>query len=593
MIQDGAPDTVEIPLAVCFDMHLDVGDEYEDEHPEHMWGSIGGMRSRLGPHHFPATPLSSKEASPTTHPECVFVVEVVEFDASLREMTFRLQDVLTDMAATGEGLVLSNLGVNLTPGDNFSYSCDSVAEGVGSLLESLLCKPDSPARSKLKSLKLSGGPWTEAQLSRLCTAIAVTPSAKHISIALNMSYADQKTHTIMWEMIAFALFSRHSCSSLTSVTLSRVHIRREDVDAMELVADTEDPTWMLFSGWGGNKKASAERERERTSTPPHTVTLPKGTKLALMRMEPNETYEDLSSWSLTEDISRVTLMNDDGKSAYVDVLMPAYGVCEVPRDQILQGTASCCDAPRTEVTSLTLQFGRGDPALHEDLLGLMMLVGFPLTYLGIQAIRPDGAVLQVGELLDWCRNLETLDIRDFTVATEPFITAYRDFKLIISKVQCDFDDVPLLVRELADPSSPLARNLRHLSLGVHSTYSRQSLPFEHSAAIAEMLEFNATLECLEVADPDGMQSAAASLKRFHNTVAVHPLPLSCKLAFISVFCGATPHARDPGSKRQRAASSSAADAIGRFPDILNRHILSGIFEFAATRARQRVYIRKS
>jgi hypothetical protein len=163
---------------------------------------------------------------------------------------------------------------------------------------------------------------------------------------------------------------------------------------------------------------------------------------------------------------------------------PAYGVCEVGRGQIVQEEAICCKTPHTEVTSLTLYFDSGDPAVREDFMGLIMLIGAPLTHLGIQMLHSQGTVPDVGELLDWCRDLETLDVRDFTGVTKSFIAAYREYDLIVSKVQCNFDDVPLSARELSDPSSPSpadsatchSASTRHTATKMFDSSPRQRSP---------------------------------------------------------------------------------------------------------------------
>jgi hypothetical protein len=125
-----------------------------------------------------------------------------------------------------------------------------------------------------------------------------------------------------------------------------------------------------------------------------------------------------------------------------------------------------------------------------------------------------------------------------------------------------------------------------LSLGVHTTYSYQNVRFESSAAIAEMLETNSTLECLEEEESGGIHSGAASLKRFHNTFAKNPLELSFKLAFISVFDASRVRA---ASGKRRRAKSKASTVVSE----LDPHILHIIFEFVVTCVRCGVFIRRS
>lgn len=589
---------IEIPLAVRVTLAYMADDvEDMDAYARSMWHVLSEINTTHGGYRLPGVNISSDEERAT--PECVFVLGQIEMDSTRQELTPGLVDVLEDMITSSDGLEFSQFAVNVCAGSSEHFSHDTAVRAMGRLVQFLLCMADTSSRAVLDAVSLDCQNLSEPEFARLFSAIAAARSTERLTLSLDMDELDPVERASMWEQLAFALFSKHSRSTVRNLTLFGAYIGNEDADTISLLLDAEDPSAMLFGALGGqddDADAEASERIETTSSQHQAWMLSKGTTISFQQMSPDEEIFSLPTWPLDKNIRSVTVLDDDGERDDVTVLVPGYGVCKTRRDRLVASSASQDEsrAPTTAaVTALTLVFESGDREAREGLPRLLERIGGQLTYLWLQIID-FGDQLRVDDLLRWCPNLTTLVIHGIVVDTGSFLRVYRECNLQICELQCEFDDVSLLANKLAESSSLLARSLRRLSY----SFQPRGHPVidAHFIAIAEMLQRNRTLEYLDLMVPlDKADQVSVALKESHDEslpVMRERFPLSCRLAFISVFCGSASDNQD-GVKPKRVKNKPSAShrAVIRLPEALDRHVIAKIFDFAATCVQRKVYIR--
>lgn len=590
-------EVIEISLTVR------VSPAYVDEHVEDMeeylrsmWIVMSEIKAAHGGYRLPGTSVA--DDGEIAVPECVFVLGHMEMDSTRRELTPGLVDMLEKIISDSDRLGVSQLAVNICADSSEVFSHDTAVKAMGLLLQTLLCKSDKPLRAVLDAVSMDCQNLSEPDFARLCSAIAAATSTQRLTLSLDMDESDAEERGSMWEHLAFALFSKHSRSTVTNLTLFGVHISNDDAELISLLLDAEDPSAVLYGvieSQNDGVNARGNDNVETIASQHQAWALPKGTTLSLRQMSPDEEIFSLPTVLLEDDIKRVSMLDDNGESRDVTVLVPGYGVCKTGRDRLMASATSQQDsvAPTATVTALTLMFETGDRDARNGLPLLLARIGGKLTYLWLQIINFDEQ-LHLDELLRFCPNLTTLVIHGIVVHTASLLRAYRDFNLQIRELRCEFDDVSLIAAELANSSTLISQNLRSLSY----SFQPRGHPVidEHFVAIEEMLQRNRTLEYLDLMVPlDKADQVSVALKATHNALLPAmrgPLPVSCRLAFISVLGHSDLDQQLPSSlKRVKRESSTARCDSGSLPRPIDRHVIAKIFEFAAISVQRKVFIR--
>jgi hypothetical protein len=496
-------------------------------------------------------PVSSMKAgdlasnAPTT---CVLVVEPVRLHVRACVPVSRWATlILDDIATAPNGPAIDEVKIGLVHTRAMTVADEVLDEG--RLFQRLLC------RASVKYSRMSFTFEGSRTIDQVCTALAQTQSGDSIEISRSnprLSAESAESCRSVWLGVAYAFFSKlaRARSSVSKVTLSNFpSLTMADVEAIAMVVASNEPAHLLF---GGDRRNSDPSRRGNTF---ETSTLRKGTTVILERVDNGVASPDeLVAWVLESDVSDIQVLEyvDDG---FVRALVPGYGVCYVPEDGVLQQLPiiNPSTAP-VDVVDLTLCLGG-----HETSVGggarFIELVGRPLVRLQInvaEVLPPSG----MRTILRSCPSLRSLSVEGFDgcVDTAEFLEAYRASDLHLEVLACDFNDVPMLLDELADVGSRLIRTLKRLKLEFsdddEEEYSAPSSLSEDSATddehcnrVTDMLEANQTLEYVKLVLYQAV-SEDARIRFFHQDMTPLPVvrkapPLACRLAFLFVLRTAT------------------------------------------------------
>uniref|UniRef100_H3GTS2 Uncharacterized protein n=1 Tax=Phytophthora ramorum TaxID=164328 RepID=H3GTS2_PHYRM len=275
--------------------------------------------------------------------------------------------------------------------------------------------------------------------------------------------------------------------------------------------------------------------------------------------------------------------NDESEANKLDVIVPGYGHCSVPRKSVVAVTTQKQEQPEGEpLRSLSLSF-RADA---EGVEGLIKHVGWSLRELSLSFHREMDVDAVVPTILASCPSVTKLSLCESFIDLDLFSTVYEsgsdDFPTILS---LNFEDVyaigdgdgKLFMKRLGDPTTRLGKHLRELAI-----YAEEyGEPLDHST-LSELwvaMGKNSTLERLDIFVSRTMLSAIwkGRLRQLDGQILPpRPLPSPSKLAFLSAT-------RPQDDKND----DEPIPAIQQ----LDQRVLSLIFEFAATRVVRSVLVR--
>lgn len=296
-------------------------------------------------------------------------------------------------------------------------------------------------------------------------------------------------------------------------------------------------------------------------------------------------------------------LRDDEVTESIRVLVPGHGVCKVQRDYFVQ--TPTIQHGGGGVTSLKVNF-YCDHGSSRALQQFIVLVGAPLTRLVLHL--PAGGASIVPRVLKSCPDLKTLVLKNGVIDTSSFLQACRKYDLGIEELDCHFDNVCRLMKELADErSTRFAQTLKRLTYVADADDAdddgEDDEDHRTDGCTLNMLSTNRTLEYLGMA----MRFEAYDSSRLENLreydksplpAAREPLRLECRLTFLSIFsssCRANNRANN-GQEAKRAKASPAMPpsasttsiVLAEFP--IDRHVISLIFEFAAPCVPRRIHV---
>jgi hypothetical protein len=301
-------------------------------------------------------------------------------------------------------------------------------------------------------------------------------------------------------------------------------------------------------------------------------------------------------------------MKDDEESEFVDILVPGYAHCAVERESIqyyLRDSNSSVAAPLLKdaareapsvdrcITSLDVEVKEAVQA--ETLQAFIELVGPPLASLVLKARALSSETL--GVILKSCPRLQrlTIDIVEEN-SLEVLAQAYEDVGCVISSLslqglELDSDEITEFAQALGNKESVLAKTLEELSIG--EFIESYALDEANLSALLAMLETNTKIQYLGLYVEGALYDNFLPLfMEFHGQelpVMKEPMPLSCRLAFLSVIQhfnnteedshGCSHNADDAHRTAKKARWQSTSSNVSTAG--LDRHVVSLIFQFAA------------
>lgn len=514
--------------------------------------------------------------------DCVFVLQSLRITTHGGHTSDDMALLLEEIVTQGEGLQISQLDL---AGVGIADDAVRAALTRRRFYERLLCVSGTPedSRAVVKMVDLKLLPESASEFVRMCSAIAGAQTATRLALHLgDLSSAPPRARRRMWECLAYVLFSMHARSSITSVTITGFALSESDADAAANVIASLDPTRLLFHR-STNEDARLISSRDDGGVDITTAMLKQGTSATLQPIYNDEQVPiESASLTLATDVGGVRVLGNEGIGSPEDVrvVIPGYGPCTVRHDQVV---ATHAPRPVGVVTSLKLECIEDAPDSEASVARLLRLVGASLTRLSLDlGLGLDRPSVAIDAILVSCPKLTLLVIRDSVINTASLLEACRTHELRIEELIGCFDDVPSLMRELADKCTRLARKLKRLTFGITSTD-------DPTDGMVAMPETNRTLKYLHVyVRQNGYNlCGAADIQRFHNQAipVVHsPLPLESRVAFLSVFAARS------GVTNGNSTAPSLPEASVLDELTMDRNVLSLIFSFAATGARRRVYV---
>lgn len=506
----------------------------------------------------------------------VLVLDQVEVDEPSCRVSNWLSLLVDEMLMTTGGMTFSLISLNPALRREQGDSEVDVVRKPGAMMERLLC---GPTCTRVEHLSFYCGDLECLAFDRLCSAIAETQTSTTLSLSRCGDGVTARRQ--MWANLAYATFSKHAHSTITELDLEDVSLGEEEVQAIESVLRSTNPTDYVF----GRRQGGVEA----LDSPIKTAGSEHQLLYALNKFAPVTPYKFRLSdgdvlaaggWRTQSTINRVKILNDDGVSGDVDVLIPGYGVCKSRRDYL---TPMQHPHPLPTAVVTVLAMGMDDhPDSWVGLPRFLELVGSSLMHLSIESEWGDAHDVQIDEILQWCPNLKTLFIPQPRVETELFLKAYRAGRTpYLSDLDCNFTDIGMLARELADSRSLLAQNITRWRY-THSYDRTAPVPDAHLRDIVEMLSVNRRLEVVEV---NGVWAADnelnARFRAYDNEtipVARERLPLDSCLAFLSIL---SVYANQSNREHIKDRTGQAG--------WLDHHVISNILAFAATCVRRRVF----
>ncbi|KAG7379593.1 hypothetical protein PHYPSEUDO_008438 [Phytophthora pseudosyringae] len=293
------------------------------------------------------------------------------------------------------------------------------------------------------------------------------------------------------------------------------------------------------------------------------------------------------SHTLTYDfpVPFVRTFSDDGRSEWVNILVPGLGRCQAQRSNLVFKDPVEVEDNPAGLISLTLHFMADEMAsLNESILPLLFeTIGPSLKSLTLNG--PQGTIRQAlddNAIIRCCPNLLKLTLKRAFIHVQLDFTEYRANDTPIPELTFAWLDVAAFAKDLSDPSNPLARFAQRLRVSLNAFVvppieeeddGEWDFPL-HVNALVRMLEVNQRLEYFEVKSPrfncleDIMKFHRKPIYRQHKS-----LPIKCKTAFLSVVTSQ----RTVELKKRKAAEAHYVPVI----PALDEHVTANIFSFAA------------
>jgi len=268
------------------------------------------------------------------------------------------------------------------------------------------------------------------------------------------------------------------------------------------------------------------------------------------------------------EANRQLLDDNARKRKDMEVVVPGYGHCSVPREAVVICPAEGGGQPEGEPLSLlSFYHEAGEEALET----LLARIGWSLRSLSLNFRNVDDAKLMTA-IVRTCPMLTSLRIHSSDVNLDRLVTAYERVRkscstaissLVLERV--DAIHGVAFAKLLGDPTSHLAKHLRELT--IWTAEESEAVNNSTMRALWLALKNSTKLRKLEMmVVPSVLAPWKKRFRQFHGQV-LPPKALSQKLAFLSVACPRAEHETKPLQTLHR----------------LDQRALSLVFNFAATR----------
>ncbi|TMW67600.1 hypothetical protein Poli38472_011220 [Pythium oligandrum] len=240
------------------------------------------------------------------------------------------------------------------------------------------------------------------------------------------------------------------------------------------------------------------------------------------------------------------IMMDNPNATTVDVLIPGFGISSVEREDVDIFPSASMGFPSSKTPSLRklrIRMLTDQPHEKDGLAHFLRLVGRTLTHLYIEDFNCEYNGAEIFQtIVSCCPDLECVSLEGFLLGSmQLVIDAFEVSRCKWSKLRfvnmngLEEASIVAFAKVLGDSSSHMARTLRHFVL----QRGGSGIEFNTWTVFREMLQTNRFLRFLHIPRPRDPSGGPSNPTRFPEEdelvmVPKSPLPLSCKLAFLSV-----------------------------------------------------------
>lgn len=426
---------------------------------ENIYRLLKAAQRASGGWRFPVVipPSADGKKSPL---ECAFVVEPLDVALSTGGLLLTEAELIGRLVVARDDCPLSRVSVMTHITEDAGLDAARAAQAVGKMVGRVLCASGclDEMPPNLEEVEFSASMPNLAAAGRICSALAETQTTDTVKLSCGRHHEEDEWEPRFWAYIAHAFFSAHAQenSSITTLSLDDTELTVEAADAFAAALAADDPVSCVYGRHGFSTEGSAAttplgRSRDRWM-------LKQGSAVTIQAMDPGEVVPvESASWELEDDVFGVRVLGSDEPESgerTVRVLVPGFGVCKVPRDQLVAAR----ETQRVGGVVTCLELGN---VQEEGAYRFLDLVGSSLIRLQLDFNTTFDQ--NFSRIFQACPNLETLIIGRPDVNAEAFLRAYRGSSAHIVELECCFDSLGAIADELADSSTRLARTVKRLA----------------------------------------------------------------------------------------------------------------------------------
>ncbi|KAL3664419.1 hypothetical protein V7S43_010742 [Phytophthora oleae] len=400
----------------------------------------------------------------------------------------------------------------------------------------------------------------------LFSALVLNQTTHKLLVGMGLTVHEQQNANNWWKWLAYGCFSKRARTHSALQTLEIGHIGSlsvSDVETFLAIVDSEYPEELLY-------------ECPRGSVEGKEATLKDGA------MVQYDIAGNPQPRSLTFTSCRYLLhtFGDDGKSEWVNVIVPGFGWCRVRRSEMVFQPVREASSKRPSLTSLTLKLH--ETASSTGLPRLLAAIGSSVQSLSIE--NP-GETVDPSVIIRCCPNLRELNLKRGLVDVQFKFDSNRVPSQAISTLRINWENVAALATTLSNTNNPFVKCVSELRVRLTTSaeadgeyeaqYVRQSLE-----TLVAMLNANKFLSYLEVSVSPEHQEYLRSFRRHHHEVIGHKLSLDSKVALLSVV----PQQSSLHPKKKLRTASGPRSLLSD----VDQETFAQIFEFAAEPVTRRV-----
>ncbi|EGZ08208.1 hypothetical protein PHYSODRAFT_306230 [Phytophthora sojae] len=225
-------------------------------------------------------------------------------------------------------------------------------------------------------------------IGAMCSAVAQTQMTRKLTLRLCMDIREQERNRKCWKWLAYALFSKRAQALSSVESLAFAGIRSMSRGLVRF------PAWSSAATLSGDSRIRCVLDDLNGSTNTKAITF-------------------------DVPVPFIRTFSDDGKSTWVDAIVPGYGRCRVQRRDLVFGDviSSNGDVVGRGITSLNLRFYKDAPSVTDGLVLFFGAVGSSLKRLALDAPRDE-----LSSILQCCPSLEELVLTGGVVDAQlPFL----------------------------------------------------------------------------------------------------------------------------------------------------------------------------